>query len=61
MNTEMKANEMKLDMNELEQANGGNFLDDIKDILKKIIPNPFAPKEPLFPNLPENPVIADEK
>jgi len=55
MDTEMK-------VNELEQVNGGNSLDDVKDVLKKLIPNPFAPapEKPIFPIIPE-PVIAKTK
>ena len=57
----------KMNLNELEQANGGNFLDDIKDILKKL--NPFKNEPtitiPLNPEKPEpmipDPVIARGK
>jgi len=49
MNTEMN-------LNELEQVNGGDFIDDVKDALKKLIPKPFAPEEPIIP-----PVIAHTK
>jgi len=48
----------EMNMNELEQVNGGNFLDDVKDVLKRLIPNPFAPEKPLVPMIPE-PVIAE--
>lgn len=41
----------KMNMNELEPVNGGNFLDDMKDILKKL--NPFK-NEPII-TIPLNP------
>ena len=40
MKTELKANEM-------EQVNGGNIFADLKDILKKLIPDPFEPGKPV--------------
>ena len=57
----------KMNLNELEQVNGGNFLDDIKDILKKLNPFKNEPtiKIPLNPDKPEpmipNHVIARGK
>ena len=56
---ELKKMKTDMNLNELEQVNGGNFLDDIKDALKKIIPNPFEPPKPVIPipKFPE-PVIA---
>ena len=54
MNTE------KMNLNELEQANGGNFLDDIKEALKRLIPNPFAPEKPIIPDYPK-PIIANDQ
>ncbi len=57
----------KMNLNELEQVNGGNFLDDIKDILKKLNPFKNEPtiKIPLNPDKPEpmiqNPAIARGK
>lgn len=45
----------KLSLNELEQVNGGNLLDDVKDALKKL--NPFK-NEPTIPN-PLNPETPD--
>ena len=56
----MKTNELKV--NQMEQVTGGNFLDDAKEVLKKIIkniPNPFEPKKPELPIKP-NPVIASK-
>ena len=38
MKTEMKVNMRELNMNEMEQANGGNILDDAKDLLTKFFP-----------------------
>lgn len=46
MKTELKTNEM-------EQVNGGNIFDDVKDILKKLIPYPFKPEEPTRPIIPD--------
>lgn len=46
----------KLSLNELEQVNGGNLLDDVKDALKKL--NPFK-NEPTIPN-PLNPETPEE-
>ena len=51
----MKTNELKL--NEMEQTSGGNILDDVKDILKKIFPDPLKPLRP-DDQTPVNPVIA---
>ena len=43
----MKNNE--LNGKEMEQVSGGNFLDDLQDVLKRILPkpndNPFDPKK----------------
>ena len=55
----------EMNMNELEHVNGGNFLDDIKNVLKKIkdlIPNPIEPKMPDFPDpfKPETPIVPDQ-
>ena len=47
----MKNNELKL--NEMEQISGGNFIDDVKDVLKTIFLDPFAPGYPI----PVKPVI----
>lgn len=41
-------------VNELEQANGGDFIDDVKDVLKKL--DPFK-DEPIIPD----PVIAKKR
>ena len=49
MKTELKANEM-------EQVNGGNFFDDIKNVLGIIIPKPFDPKTPTKPIIPDQPI-----
>ena len=38
MKTEMKDNMRELNMNEMEQVNGGNILDDVKDLLNKLFP-----------------------
>ncbi len=41
---------MELKENEMEQAAGGDFLEDMKDCLKILFRNPFAPvntEEPL--------------
>lgn len=50
----------KMNLNELEQANGGDFIDDVKDVLKKL--NPFKNEPPitipLNPEKPE-PIIPD--
>ena len=54
----MKNNELKL--NEMEQISGGNFIDDVKDVLKKIFPNPLEPTKPVVPIIPE-PLIARGK
>jgi len=54
-----KVNEKELNINEMEQVSGGNIIGDIKDVLKKILPdNPFTPKipqpdNPIFPGVPE--------
>ena len=42
-------------VNELEQANGGDFIDDVKDVLKKLNPFKNEPtiKIPLNPEKPE--------
>ena len=53
MKTELKANEM-------EQVSGGNIFDDIKDVLRIIVPKPFDPKVPTKPIIPE-PLIARGK
>ncbi len=53
----MKAEMKELNMNEMEQVNGGNFIDDVKDVLKTIFPDPFAPGYPI----PVKPVIARGK
>ena len=52
----------EMNINELEQVNGGNFLDDVKGYLKKIF-NPTKP-EPIIPNIPdpfvpETPIVPD--
>ena len=49
----------KMNLNELEQLSGGTFLDDVKEALKRLIPNPFAPEKPSIPMRPE-PIIATE-
>ena len=62
----MKTTELKV--NEMEQASGGNFFEDVKNVLKKIfpdprkpiIPDPFEPGHPVIPTLPE-PMIARGK
>ena len=46
MKTELKVNEM-------EQVNGGNSLDDIKNVLRIIVPKPFDPKIPTKPIIPD--------
>ena len=40
----------------LENAAGGDFIDDVKDVLKKLITNPFEGPKPVIP-----PVIAHTK
>ena len=47
----------ELSESELEQISGGNILDDVKDILKKIFPDPLKPLRP-DDQTPVNPVIA---
>ena len=51
----------EMNLNELEQVNGGNFVVDVKGYLKKIfdpskpepiIPDPFVPETPIVPTLP---------
>ena len=54
----MKTNE--LNMNEMEQVNGGNFFSDVKDLLLKLIPDHFEIGKPINPATPE-PVIARGK
>lgn len=54
----MKNNELKL--NEMEQISGGSFIDDVKDVLKKIFPNPLESPKPTVPIIPE-PLIARGK
>ena len=52
-----KVNEKELNINEMEQVSGGNFIADIKEYFKKI--NPEKPRilepeeEPIIPKLPE--------
>ena len=50
----MKNNELKL--NEMELASGGNLIDDVKDFLQKIFPNPLDRLKPYTPDFqgPEN-------
>ncbi len=45
----------KMNLNELDQANGGDFIDDVKDVLKKLNPFKNEPtiKIPLNPEKPE--------
>ena len=58
---ENKVNENELNINEMEHVSGGNFIDDIKDVLNKIIPkvkpDPViaaeAKKDPVFKSMPE--------
>ena len=50
MKTELKEIEM-------EQVNGGNIFDDVKNILKKLIRDPFEREKPIVPE----PVIARGK
>ena len=50
----------KMNLNELEQANGGNFVTDVKEYFKKLIPNPFAPEKPIIPDYPK-PIIANDQ
>ena len=57
---EKNMNTDKMNLNELEQASGGNFLDDIKEALKRLIPNPFAPEKPIIPDYPK-PIIANDQ
>ena len=47
----MKTNE--LNMNEMEQVNGGTFFSDVKDLLLKLIPDPFDPMKRIDPPIPE--------
>ena len=55
-------NEKELNINDMEQVSGGNIIDDIKDVLKKVLPGdpkyptiPLIPKpeDPIFPRMPE--------
>ena len=48
----------KMNLNELEQVNGGNLLDDVKDALKKLNPfkNELTIPNPLNPETPEEPI-----
>lgn len=54
----MKTNE--LNMNEMEQVNGGNFFADLEEVLRRIFQEPAKPTIPSIPNSP-NPVIARGK
>ena len=51
---------VKMNANEIEQVNGGNFIDTMKDILNKIFPDPKEPKKPIIPDFPQ-PVMARGK
>lgn len=42
----MKNNE--LNGKEMEQVSGGNFLDDLQDVLKRILPKPLKPDDNPF-------------
>ena len=46
----MKTNE--LNENQMEQVTGGGLLDDVKDYLLNLFPNPF---EPVIPEKPVSP------
>ncbi len=47
-------NNMKeMNVNEMEQVNGGNFIGDVKDLMLKTIPDPFTPFVPYNPAGPD--------
>ena len=58
--SEINKNEAKLnetmEAKNLENAAGGDFIDDVKDVLKKLITNPFEGPKLVIP-----PVIAHTK
>ena len=54
----MKTNE--LNMNEMEQVNGGNFFADLEEVLRRIFQNPTKPDIPDRPISP-NPVMGRGK
>ena len=54
----MKTNELKV--NEMEPVSGGSIIDDVKDILKKIFPDPLDPLKRFTPDFQE-PKIARGK
>ena len=47
-----------MNANEMEQVNGGNFIDDMKDILNKIFPDVKDPRKPIIPIIPD-PIIPE--
>ena len=49
-----------MELNEMEQVNGGNFFADLEEDLRKIFAEPSSPAQPADPSTPK-PAIARGK
>ena len=49
-----------MELNEMEQVNGGNFFADLEEVLRKIFAEPSSPAQPADPSTPK-PAIARGK
>ncbi len=49
-----------MELNEMEQVNGGNFFADLEEVLRKIFAEPSSPARPADPSTPK-PAIARGK